>query len=59
MSSVAAAGAERPRIVVPLELVADDYVELIVYQNSGGAVNTGAVVPGPADLNTLSAHFLG
>lgn len=49
--------AAEPTIVMTsiVELVAGDYVELMVYQNSGGALN----IAGTTDQSTFSMQFLG
>lgn len=43
-----------------VDLAFGDFVELYVYQNSGGSLNSGTTLAsGRADVNTLSAVFLG
>jgi len=43
-----------------VDLVATDYIELFVYQNSGGAVNSGtSLAAGRGDVNYLECEFLG
>lgn len=44
---------------VDVDLAVGDYVELFLYQDSGGALNSGVAATSPADVNTLSAQFLG
>jgi hypothetical protein len=46
-------------LTVTVDLVAGDYVELFVYQDSGGAVTFGSAVSSPANVNFLECHRIG
>jgi hypothetical protein len=41
-----------------VELAEGDYIEVFVYQDSGGAMNVGSAVSGPADCNFLHAELM-